>query len=84
MGIPTDMEIPPPVAISDYFLDLVVDGKIDVIHGKLLDVDSKGLKIQGKLPSIRIVPDISKIICCTGYECNLQDFLHEDLSLIHI
>ena len=82
MGIPVDFEVPPSIAISDYYLDLVVDGSIDVIHGRFEDVDEKGLKVvdDGSGNTVtRVIPDITKVICCTGYECNIQEFLDEKI-----
>jgi hypothetical protein len=78
LGIPTDFSIPPSVAISDYYLDLVVDGTIDVIHGRFQGVDESGVKIASG-DTIRVVPDITKVICCTGYECSLEQFMSEPI-----
>lgn len=76
LGVPSDFGVPPLVAISDNYLDLVIDGTIDVVHGRFhgFKCDS-GVKIESDENKIRVLPDITKVICCTGYECNLEKFI---------
>ena len=79
LGIPQDFDKPPMVAISDFYLDLVVDGSIDVIKGRLQGMDlSTGLQIESSERSW-VLPNITKVICCTGYESNLENYLEESI-----
>ncbi|CAJ1949003.1 unnamed protein product [Cylindrotheca closterium] len=84
LGIPKDWDSPPSVAISDHYLDLVVGGAVEVIHGRLEGVDNEtgDVKVKtssGETDQSLILPKISKVICCTGYECNLDDFLDQSI-----
>jgi len=70
------------IAISDYYLDLVLDGTIDVIPGGRLEgihpSSTRGLQIQspeGKW----VLPNITKVICCTGYESDLDQYLDDSI-----
>jgi Flavin-binding monooxygenase-like/Family of unknown function (DUF6314) len=83
LGVPSDFDAPPMVAISDYYLDLVADGTIEVIHGRAKSVDESGLSIEasqdsGATGSIKL-PDIDSVICCTGYLPDLQSFLDQEI-----
>eukprot|EP00980_Cylindrotheca_fusiformis_P004226 scaffold918_cov126-Cylindrotheca_fusiformis.AAC.5 len=75
LGVPSDFRVPPCVAISDHYLDLVIDGTIDVVHGRFQGFDESGVKVDSDNDSVRVIPDITKVICCTGYECSLDDFI---------
>lgn len=84
LGLPRDFDLPPMVAISDYYLDLVSDGTIEVIHGRAQGVDETGLKINSSAgddgSGTVVLPNIDNIICCTGYLPDLQSML--DPSII--
>lgn len=91
LGEPHDFSCPPMVAISDDFLDLVADGTIEVVHGRLEQIDdATGVHVHVKVPEydkatddqqsrLHVLPDISKVICCTGYRPNLQDYMDESI-----
>ncbi|KAL7530313.1 hypothetical protein ACHAXR_003419 [Thalassiosira sp. AJA248-18] len=72
LGEPTNWDEPPFVAISDEYLDLVREDKIDVVHGKLVGVEEDGALQIG---DGRVLSDIDHVICCTGYTPQLHDFL---------
>jgi cation diffusion facilitator CzcD-associated flavoprotein CzcO len=87
LGIPRDFSLPPMVAVSDYYLDLVADGTIEVFHGRLESVDDHtGLNIVDKSDSIEshderriVLPNVSKVICCTGFLSDLRPLLDESV-----
>ncbi|KAL3935883.1 MAG: hypothetical protein SGBAC_008692, partial [Bacillariaceae sp.] len=84
LGIPNDWDTPPSVAISDHYLDLVVGGALEVVHGRLEGVDDEtgDVKVKassGEMDQNLILSNISRVICCTGYECNLDDFLDQSI-----
>jgi len=84
LGIPKDWDAPPSVAISDHYLDLVVGGGIEVVHGRLEGVDDETGDVKIKASSEEmdqslILSNITKVICCTGYKCNLDDFLDQSI-----
>ena len=92
LGIPNNFETPPMVAVSDYFLDLVADNTIEVIHGRAQEVDDTGLKVskittssddtKSNTAATVVLPNIDTIICCTGFLPNLQSYL--DPSMLQI
>ena len=80
LGVPDNWDEPPVVAISDYFLDLVVQGDIDVIKGRFLGKKTDaGWQVESPSGQNIFLTDIDKVICCTGYESDLQNYLHEDI-----
>lgn len=94
IGIPKNFDNPPLVAISDRYLDLVLDEKIDVVHGRLEVQQNDGDSEETSTKTIKINPssdddgeqspfdlpdEISKIICCTGYQSNLEDLLGDSI-----
>jgi cation diffusion facilitator CzcD-associated flavoprotein CzcO len=88
LGLPRNYDSPPMVAISDYYLDLVADGTIEVIHGRAQNmVEKNGLKVKishdangGSARDTIVLPGIDSIICCTGYLPDLQTLL--DASIL--
>ena len=74
---------PPMVAISDDYLDLVIDGKIQVAPGRMArasetdDVDP-GATFDIELEDGTVLPGIDRIIACTGYRSHL-DFLAPEI-----
>ena len=80
IGIPSNFDKPPMVAISDYYLDLVMDGSIDVIKGgRLKGVDpNTGLQIESPNGEW-VLPNITKVICCTGYGSNLDEYMDQSI-----
>jgi hypothetical protein len=87
LGIPKNWEEPPLVAISDYYLDLVVQGDIEVIHGRFCGKLAGGDNIAAwgaMSPTGQSIPlrDIDTVICATGYESSLENFLHPEILKI--
>ncbi|KAG7363702.1 Dimethylaniline monooxygenase [Nitzschia inconspicua] len=87
LGIPSDFDTPPKIAISDYYLDLVADGTIQVVHGRVTHVDERGLlHVEKTSPddtstAVHVLPiNVDTILCCTGYLPQLQSFL--DTSIL--
>jgi len=94
IGVPTDFTKPPLVAISDDYLNLVLDGNIDVVQGRVAkatilpnnndDDDNENNKkdsIHLELENGSVVSGIDRIISCTGYKSQqLGSFL--DASLL--
>lgn len=78
LGIPPDFDEPPRLAISDLYLDLILDGTIDVIKGRLQGVDPDGLHIESPQGPL-VLPYITKVICCTGYKPDLEEYLDESI-----
>ena len=85
LGEPTNFDEPPFVAISDEYLDLVREDKIEVVHGrfvglgddgrlKICDVQSDGDNLDPQSQSMEL-DDIDHIICCTGFVPHLHGFL---------
>lgn len=72
LGEPENWDEPPFVAISDEYLDLVREGRIEVVHGRLEGVEEEGGLRVGESQSIS---DIDQVVCCTGYTPQLHDFL---------
>ncbi|KAL3779630.1 hypothetical protein ACHAW5_000596 [Stephanodiscus triporus] len=80
LGEPTNFDEPPFVAISDEYLNLVREDKVEVVHGRLVGIGDDGtLNIceaqfgsdNPNPPSHSIVlDDIDHIICCTGFAPN--------------
>ena len=82
LGQPINKDEPPFVAISDEYLDLVREDKIEVVHGRLVGVDEDGaLQIDGSSESNvqSAINDICHVICCTGYRPQLHNFLSSDI-----
>ncbi|KAL3823695.1 hypothetical protein ACHAXA_007266 [Cyclostephanos tholiformis] len=85
LGEPTNFDEPPFVAISDEYLDLVREDKIEVIRGRLVGVDDDGrLEINvtqsnsdnlNPQPHTTLLDEIDDIICCTGFVPLLHEFL---------
>jgi hypothetical protein len=86
LGEPTNFDEPPFVAISDDYLDLVIEEKIEVVRGRLVGIgdddklvicNSRQSKNDDDSQSNTFVLDdnIDHIICCTGYAPNLHSFL---------
>jgi hypothetical protein len=76
---------PPMVAVSDLFLDLVADGRIEVMNGRLegLTEDGNGLRVSESQNSLKNggdetdtleVPGVTSLICCTGYSPDLESY----------
>ena len=74
LGEPINREDPPFVVISDEYLDLIREGRIEVIHGRL-----EGIENDGSLcvSDSRTVNNMDVVICCTGYTPNLQSILSQ-------
>lgn len=87
LGEPTNWDEPPFVAISDEYLDLVNEGKIEVVQGRLLGVGEDGTLQIGDAQNANentgshseVLSDIDHIICCTGYTPQLHDFISSDI-----
>jgi lysine/ornithine N-monooxygenase len=99
LGIPNNWDEPPLVAISDYYLDMIVQRDIEVVHGRFEGLaattttgsnDGNGNNEENEhtKPTWQIesptgqpiyLRDIDKVICATGYESNLQEYLHPDI-----
>lgn len=87
LGEPTNWDEPPLVAISDEYLDLVREGKIEVSRGRLVGIDEDGtLQIgsawtDGDNPRSHneVLTGIDHVICCTGYTPQLGGFLSPDI-----
>jgi len=67
-------DAPPVLSISDDYLDLVIDGKIEVAKGRMKKADTKLGSLEITLDDGTVLPGIDSIIACTGYRSNL-DFL---------
>ncbi len=86
LGEPRHFDEPPLVSISDEYLDLVRDDKVEVVHGRLAGLDDDGtLRIRGSesdvdddSPSMPL-GNFDHVICCTGYAPQLHDFLSPDI-----
>mmetsp|Transcript_3785 Transcript_3785/g.8300 ORF Transcript_3785/g.8300 Transcript_3785/m.8300 type:complete len:745 (-) Transcript_3785:44-2278(-) len=76
LGEPTNREEPAFVAISDEFLDLVREGKVEVVHGRLVGVDKDGTL---QISDSQALSDIDHIICCSGYTSQSHNFLSPDM-----
>jgi len=81
LGEPANWDEPPFVAISDEFLDLTREQKIEVVNGRLSGIDDAGnLQIESKQlcrdgSELMSIDDIDHVICCTGFISNLESFL---------
>ena len=82
LGEPSNWKEPPFVVISDEYLDLVREGKIEVVHGRLAEVEEDGrLKIHptetssGNEGFPSTIDGIDHVISCTGYAPNLDHVL---------
>ena len=69
LGLP-DTDAVPLVAISDDYLDLIIDGTIEVVHGRATDWsrEDKGLQVTTQInsqaePTQRYLSNITKLIC---------------------
>jgi cation diffusion facilitator CzcD-associated flavoprotein CzcO len=80
---PSSFDKPPMVAVSDLFLDLVADGKITVLNGRLegLTKDGTGLRVSRSKKNNdendstveeEILSGVTSLICCTGYSPDLE------------
>lgn len=79
LGIPKDTSVPPMVAISDDYLNLVVDESIEVVHGKVAETTSGGdNKVNIQLENGDSISDIDQVIACTGYRSQLS-FLEAEI-----
>jgi len=67
---------PPMVSISDDYLDLVIDGKIEVVKSRVAEVSEAGNddKLELRLEDGSVVSGMDSVIMCTGYRSQL-DFL---------
>ena len=72
LGEPLNWDEPPFVAISDEYLDLTREGRIDVIHGRLEGINDDGTL---SVSDSQTITDIDVVICCTGYTPQLQNIL---------
>jgi len=79
LGIPSDDHLPPHVAISDTYLDRVANGKIDVVHGRLIEINHDTLTILATNNETITRNGIDQLISCTGYRPSL-DFLSPELQ----
>ena len=83
LGEPQNVNEPPMVAISDEYLDLLREDKIEVVHGRLVDINDDGtLQIDascGDNSTTSELNDIDHVICCTGFMPKLHDFLSPDI-----
>lgn len=84
LGIPENWEEPPMVAISDYYLDLVVQGNIEVLRGRFRgkpNDDDLLSSWEVESPTGQSIPlrNIDTVICATGYESSLDNFLHPEI-----
>ena len=74
LSVPSFNE-PPLVAVSDHFLNLVADGRIEVICGRVEGVtdDGKGVKIsRSSGDSDFVLSGVTSLLCCTGYLSDLE------------
>ena len=84
LGFPSDETAPPLVAISDDYLNLAIDGNIDVVHGRVVKAASTVKDKDGsstfdiELEDGKTIAEIDHVIACTGYQSRL-DFLEQDL-----
>jgi len=87
LGEPTNWEEPPFVAISDEYLDLVREGKVEVVRGRLTGIDDDGTLRISDAGTGGVEPQsdsaalrhIDRVICCTGYTCQLHDLLSPEI-----
>eukprot|EP00536_Pseudo-nitzschia_multiseries_P010042 jgi/Psemu1/202233/e_gw1.294.55.1 len=65
---------PPMVAINDYFLDLVIDGTIEIVHGRFEGItdDETGLRISSTCQDELVLSGVTSLVCCTGYMPDLE------------
>ena len=82
LGEPTNRDVPPFVAISDEYVDLVREDKIEIVNGRLTGVnkDDGTLQINGSGQETNVLNDIDYVICCTGYLPQLQSFLSSNIQ----
>eukprot|EP00579_Thalassiosira_antarctica_P032160 CAMPEP_0201993598 /NCGR_PEP_ID=MMETSP0905-20130828/1762_1 /ASSEMBLY_ACC=CAM_ASM_000554 /TAXON_ID=420261 /ORGANISM="Thalassiosira antarctica, Strain CCMP982" /LENGTH=734 /DNA_ID=CAMNT_0048548461 /DNA_START=64 /DNA_END=2264 /DNA_ORIENTATION=- len=88
LGEPTNWEEPPFVAISDEYLDLVREGKVEVVHGRLVGVDEDGTLQISDIETTgsdkpqshcSVLSDIDTVLLGTGYTSQLHDVLSPDI-----
>jgi len=79
LGLPEDDKAPPLVAISDDYLNLVIDGNIHVVRGRVTKVTSaeKNQK-EIVLEDGTTLDQVDSVIACTGYQSQL-DFLEPEI-----
>jgi hypothetical protein len=81
---PSSLELPPFISISDDYLDLVVDGKIEVFKGRLAgasavpSASNTRRKFDLELEDGTVLKGFDRVISCTGYRTRL-DFLSSDI-----
>ena len=83
----SDPSTPPTVSISDDYLDLVIDDRIEIHQGKLIGVSAKDSvgSLDLQLDNGSTLSGMDNVICCTGYrsslgflEANLLEILQYD------
>ena len=85
LGVPNNWDEPPLVAISDFYLDMIVQGDIEIVRGRLQgpadEHDTVGTSWQVESPTGQPIylKDIDAVICGTGYESNLHEYLSPDI-----
>jgi len=82
LGEPLNTNEPPMVAISDEYLDLLREDKIEVVHGRLVGINDDGtLQFDGNSGdnSTSELNGIDHVICCTGFTPKLHNFLSTDI-----
>ena len=67
------------MAISDEYLDMVREGKIDVVRGRLAGIGDDGALDVSDGERSTTLGDVGHVICCTGYLPRLHDFLSADI-----
>jgi hypothetical protein len=78
IGIPADDGCPPLISISDDYLNLAIDGKIEVVVGRFESAFQKGDLLDVLLEDGKTIGGVDTIIACTGYQSQL-DFLEPDI-----
>jgi len=80
----SNFDQPPSVAISDLFLDLVSNGSIQVVNGRLegLTDDKTGIRVSRQtkgpngsdslLEDEEVLAGVTHLICCTGFSPDLK------------
>lgn len=81
LGEPLDWDKPAHVAISNDFLDLVRERRIEVFHGRLEGICEDGSLrvIDSNTGNESSVEGFDRIICACGFKPNLESFLSSDI-----
>ncbi|KAL9190896.1 hypothetical protein ACHAXT_000602 [Thalassiosira profunda] len=86
LGEPSEWDKPAFVAISDEYLDLVREKRIEVVHGRFAGVGDDGtVQIGAKASSDEeqssstVLDGIDHVVFCTGFAPQLYDFLSSDI-----